>query len=96
MPPLHHPGRVWRADRSRALRDALPKIFLSTWRLRHRPLQNGIYQLDFAANGAIWPSTLACPNAVDAATGAGQNVLGSLDGDALAKNGEEDFHFCFA
>jgi hypothetical protein len=93
MPPLHHPGRVWRPDR---FRDALPKIFLSTWRLRHRPLQDGIYQLDFAPNGAIWPSTLACPNAVNAATGAGQNVLGSLDGDALAKNGEEDFHFRFA
>jgi hypothetical protein len=96
MPPLHHPGRVWRADRSRAFPRRLTKDFPFHVKARHRPLQDGIDQLDFAANGAIWPSTLACPNAVNAATGAGQNVLGSLDDDALAKNGEEDFHFRFA
>ena len=42
------------------------------------------------------PSTLACPDAVNAAPGAGPHVLRSLDGDAFAKNGAEDFHFCIA
>ena len=41
-------------------------------------------------------STLACPNAVNAAPGAGHHVLRSLNGDALAKNGAEDFHFRIA
>ena len=38
-------------------------------------------------------SRLARPNAVNAATGTGHHVLRSLDGDALAKNRAEDFHF---
>ena len=75
-------------------RDRLTKDF--PLHVEATPLQDGIYQLDFAANGAIWPSTLARPNAVNAATGAGQNVLCSLDGDAVAKDGAEDFHFRFA
>jgi len=41
-------------------------------------------------------STLAFPNAVNATPGAGHRVLRSLDGDALAKNGAEDFHFRIA
>ena len=41
-------------------------------------------------------SRLARPNAVNAATGAGHHVLRSLDGDAVAKNGVEDFHFSIA
>lgn len=41
-------------------------------------------------------STLAGPNAVNAAPGAGHHVLRSLDGDAFAKNGAEDFHFRIA
>ena len=42
------------------------------------------------------PSTLACPNAVNAAPGTGQHVLHSLNGDAIAKNGMEDFHLSIA
>ena len=41
-------------------------------------------------------SRLARPNAVNAAAGTGHHVLRSLDGDALAKNGVEDFHFRIA
>lgn len=92
MPPLHHPACLAARQVPRRLTKDFPFHVEATT----PPLQDGIYQLDFAPNGAIWPSTLACPNAVNAATGAGQNVLGSLDGDALAKNGEEDFHFRFA
>src|SRR5688500_12858403 len=33
------------------------------------------------------------PNAVNAAAGAGHHVLRALDGNALAKNGPENFHF---
>ena len=41
-------------------------------------------------------SRLVRPTAVNAAAGAGHHVLRSLDGDALAKNGVEDFHFRIA
>ena len=49
-----------------------------------------------ADRGSGFVSRLARPNAVYAATGTGHYVLRSLDGDALAKNGAEDFHFRIA
>ena len=45
---------------------------------------------------SLHQNRLARPNAVNAATGTGHYVLRSLDGDALAKNGAEDFHFRIA
>ena len=92
-PLIDRPADVLKVWPTRELIQRLPPAHSIRFSIS---LLQGIVVNPVADRGSGFVSRLARPNAVNAATGTGHYVLRSLDGDALAKNGAEDFHFRIA